>query len=816
MNDTPLRRGPLAAALACLSASTALAVEVEYQYYRFTPRKVAGVTNLVQVSEFQFLNGGTPVSTAGVIATNPGGTNAPDAAEGAEKLIDGDTATKWLDGTISPVIFEFPAPTAIDGYNLATANDAAPRDPVSWSLYGSNDGADWVLLDTVKDTPPVTARFTYLPGFDLPDGPPPAVWRFQPLPLSGQFAPPRVVVDGTSVDLEWFAEPADASFTLEGQTVTGEGPTELSEPVEAEDLAVVVPLFGTDTTYTLRGENASGTDESELTIRSVAGGDSTFRYIRFTPVKLRDNAAANSIQVSEFVFLDGFDIVTVDGGVTNPGGANPGNGNEGPEKVIDGQTGTKWLDFNKRGLVFDFGEPKTFDHYGFATANDAIARDPVRWILEGRDSPEEPWTLIDNLTDFDFPVPTARQNYTQDIPLPGASLPPYVTLVADAAAVPEGEPVTLTFSSSGAASLSADNEIGDLPLSGTIKVIPDGPTTYTFTATGENGKTGVSSVTVGIVTPPPTSDSIAYANFNIVGTELLRLGATTIVTDPTRPQPGAQGRLRITGDIASQTGAAWFRYRQDVGAGFETTFDLHVTSLNSPGADGVAFVIQNRPEGIAAFPTVTQENGLSSEALNVKFDSYLNEGDPSAGFIEVRAGAEVLATANLVGAEGITLRGDPLTLTDGTAQGTPYAIRIAYVPGDLDIWFDGVLVVDSLAVDLGAIGAVDEDGEAYVGFTGRTGGQFAAHDITSWFLTEGAPAGGGGELMLTDWSFDFASDQLTLTWASEAGKTYRVTTSDTFSSWAPVQSGIPSGGASTSVAVGFTQGTRAFFRVEEE
>jgi len=55
-----------------------------------------GSANSVQVAELTLYNGGTKLTSG--VATNPGG-NTP-AAEGAGKLIDGNTGTKWYVGIL--------------------------------------------------------------------------------------------------------------------------------------------------------------------------------------------------------------------------------------------------------------------------------------------------------------------------------------------------------------------------------------------------------------------------------------------------------------------------------------------------------------------------------------------------------------------------------------------------------------------------------------------------------------------------------------------------------------------------------------------
>jgi len=804
-----LRRWLLATgAVFALQIAAANAAEQTFQFFRFTPDKLRDAgANSIQLAEFQFRLANAPISTAGVTVTNPLG-NFP-AGEPPSALIDNNTGTKWLDFNKSYVQFEFPAPVTIDAYNFATANDAPERDPVSWTFSGSSDGENWEPLHIVVDYPTTTERFTYQTPFALPAAISPVISSFT--------STPTVVLNGEPVELSWTADFAN-TVTLD----TGAGPVEVAE----SDFQFFVPPGNTDVTAVLSASIPGETVTAQTTLRSVAGGPVSYRYVRFTPVKLRNSAAANSIQLSEFFFLDGFGTVPVES-AQNPFGNTPGA--EGVENLIDNTVSTKWLDFNRSEVIFDFGSIQQFDQYGFATANDGPERDPVRWLLEGRNTESGSWELIENMTAFDFPTPSARQVYTQDIPLPGSSLEPVVLLTGDTTSLLPGQPLTLTYRASGATSVSADQGLGTLPLSGVLELTPTETTTYTFTAVGGTGKTATASFTVTLI-PQPEITTIAYENFNQAGAELALLGTGTragipwipiIVNDPTRPFPGDVSRLRLTPDEGSLGGTAWFRYRQDVAEGFETTFDLHFTTLGTTsGADGMAFVVQNHPGGITASPAAGHENGLTINALNIKFDSYQNEGEPSAAVVQVRAGQEVLATVDLAADERFTFPGtDPDNMTDDTAAAPPYRVRVVYRPGDLDVYMTvapagEIQIIDSLDVDLGEIGAMNAAGTSIVGFTARTGGAFEAHDITRWYWGIAPPP--PGSLTLVSHSFDFAGDQLNLTWNSTPGRTYRVTTTTDFSGWLPVQSGITATGETTSVSVGFTQGPRAFFRVEEE
>ncbi len=511
--------------------------------------------------------------------------------------------------------------------------------------------------------------------------------------------------------------------------------------------------------------------------------------------------------MSEFQFIDnGAPISTAGVTVTNPGGNTPGA--EGPENIIDGNTGTKWLDFTKFSpLVFQFPAPVTIDAYTFATANDDPERDPVSWTFEGSVNGTT-WTLIDQKTNYATTV--ARQTY-QNL---GSGLPS-VFFVGDAPKLILGQPLVLIWVVSDSTSVTIDNGIGSVGASGTVTVNPVVNTTYTLTATGPGGAASATFSTE-IINPPITV--INYPNFNAAGDELALLNNASIVNDFANiPLPGNFDRLRLTADQMDRKGTVWFRKRIDFSTGFVSSFDFQINTFSAnPGADGMAFIIQNNPNGTAATPPGFEENGLRSAALNIKFDSY-NEGalEVSDAYVQIRSGTTVLATSNLLDFPALVpFPGtDPNDLTTNGGTAAPYRVRVEYVPGDLDVYFNDVLVVDSVDVDLVATGAVDAAGKGYVGFSSRTGFYTESHDVTRWILTEGPAT---VPLVLKSHSFDFVTDQVTLTWESENTKTYRITTSPDLVFWSPLTTGIPGAAIKTAATVNFVQGTKAFFRVEEE
>jgi hypothetical protein len=799
-NPSPWNLRPLGIIGICLLAPLAHAAEKSFQYFRFTPtqlRNVPGQSNSIQLSEFQFKLGANVLPMTGVTVSNPGGSNPGSGNENPNRVADGQIGTKWLDFNKQSLVFNFGSTVTIDGYNFATANDAPERDPVSWTLSGSPDGTNWTLLDVITNHPTTTTRQVYESSFVIPENLDPLIEQFVGSPV--------VILNGQSTSLLYNVELAD-TVTIDGiGTVPSSGSSSVSPPDNS------------DTDYFLDASTAFGFSSATTTVRTVTGGASTYRYVRFIPLKLRNGPAANSIQLSDFYFRNGVSFITPTS-VTNPGGNTPGN--EGPANLIDSNPLTKWLDFNKSGLVFDFGSSVTFDQYSFTTANDAIERDPVRWSLEGSNDLTT-WTLIENFNQFDYPVTTARRADIQDIPLPGTSLIPVIDVSAGNTQVVIGEKATLNILSMGATTVTITQpDLGVIPNNGPYRVTITEDTFFEITATGASGATVTDTILITAV--DLGIDDIAYQDFTGSGNELSFIGNASVVTDPTRPLPAEVPRLRLTNDTGSVNGSAWFKRPQLVADGFESNFNIHLTTTNGPdsGADGMAFVLQNQPAGPLASPTGDHERGLSSNALNICFDSYQNadQGDASNALLSVRAGTTVLTSINLAANPAFTFGGvNSDDLTTGL-DSAPYAVRVTYIPGDLDVYFNNILVVDSLNVNLETIGAVDEDGKAFAGFTSRTGGLFEAHDVTRWFLTEGAPAAPPAQLTLLSSSLDLENNQITLTWSSSDTKSYRVVASQDLSDWTTVlQNNIPGapGSNQTTIIATFTPATKLFFRVEE-
>jgi len=751
--------------------------EVTYQYYRFEPTQISGGNAETQLAEFSFSLQGADVDRSGVLATC--GAQDPNGNEGPMKTVDDNPNSKWFKGApLEPLDFDFGEPVTIDEYNWTSANDsvAFSRNPVSWNFYGSSDGSTWELLDARSGYPIADANFTVQDGFPIPGAILPLVERFG-LDDGGEGGVPAIVLNGSSVPLAWTTDYSD-SVALSPDPGA----------VDVDGAVSVTPADNSTVEYTLTAGRSGITETSSSTIRlrSVAGGSASYRYVRFSPTMLRSDDAVIPVQLSEFEFYDGTTPVPV-ASVSNVTGTSPLN--EGPANLIDGAAETKWLNFTHLGSVqFDFGEPTveeptpTIDGYAFVTGNDAPGRDPIQWTLEGSDDGVT-WTVIEKV-DFDYPTPSARTKPTGTLPLPGASLPPTIASFGGAARIIEGEPLTLSWVTSGADSAEIDMAVGVVDPSGFTTVTPPaGDTTYTLTVYSAGGIGSATAEFTVTVIPAPSVTTIDYDDFSSAGTELETLGTARAV----------DGVLRLTDDTTSQNGAAWFVLRQDLSEGFEASFGF---SLNQepdagvPPADGFAFVIQNSADGFSATNPGEAEKGLPENALNLSFRSLVT--DPASACFEVLAGTEVLASASAWSTPGVELRplpGYPYSLAS-PAGTRPYQVRVVYLPGDLDVYLDGIAVIQNLDVDLEAIGAVDPGGMGYAGFTARTGLYYHTTDISGWRVRGGDFSGSlPFGLVRTLPKFDPDSGRLVaydLVWNAEASGEYDVLGSIDFANWDPL------------------------------
>ena len=202
--------------------------------------------------------------------------------------------------------------------------------------------------------------------------------------------------------------------------------------------------------------------------------------------------------------------------------------------------------------------------------------------------------------------------------------------------------------------------------------------------------------------------------------------------------------LRLTEANKFLAGAAWFKEKQPVAAGFETTFTFKLTGQDSnDGADGLAFLVQNEgPHAIggvgASGGFLRNDNGAPTgtvrpivKTVAVFFDTYANFWDPSGNHVMICINNEV---PNMTWPPRCLAYSQ--TLKPKLKDGKPHTARIVYQPPRLSVFIDDSTdPVDAASLDLARI--IGGDGTAWVGFTASTGGSYQNHDLLSWKFDAG-------------------------------------------------------------------------------
>jgi Legume lectin domain len=200
--------------------------------------------------------------------------------------------------------------------------------------------------------------------------------------------------------------------------------------------------------------------------------------------------------------------------------------------------------------------------------------------------------------------------------------------------------------------------------------------------------------------------------------------------------------LRLTPAEGNRAGAAWFRKKQPVGSGFETTFQFQLTDAGGMGhgADGFAFVLQNSgPEALggrgSAGGFAVEDHAFHDRrksfvpwSIAVFFDTFRNRGeqDPSNNYVAFCTYGKPSDThwpaPRLAFTRKLRIR-----LKDQKV----HTARIRFQPPVLSVFLDDASTpaLESV-VDLSIV--LDREGAAWVGFTASTGGGYENHDILKW------------------------------------------------------------------------------------
>ena len=274
-----------------------------------------------------------------------------------------------------------------------------------------------------------------------------------PLPEGSIVSGTRATLDigGFTVD----SPVGDVKVKGPGTVVVGRDNADVAFSQQIEGAQLLKVGTGTLTLDSALNGGALTVREGSVTVKGTA-----YSSYRFKVEDIKgpyDANGVNSMQLAELILLCGttdvtrpykavsFDSTSDTNGTTYPANEAPGN-------LVDGNIGTKWLDFrahpsrsatdrDRVWLRIDYEEPKIITGYTWITANDTPGRDPAGWRLQGSNDDGATWTDLDVRSGF---VVTALRFTTADFFPAGGSfgpdslvtVEPGATLLVDGGIVP--------------------------------------------------------------------------------------------------------------------------------------------------------------------------------------------------------------------------------------------------------------------------------------------------------------------------------------------------------------------------------------------
>jgi hypothetical protein len=144
-----------------------------YRYFKFLPQEMRSATpDAMQYSEFELTDGTSyysPDSASQLYRADDTDGDDYVASQRVAASIDGSTGTKLFNGSWATKYYLYDMGssfnTVLTGWRYKTANDVDGRDPVSWTLFGSTNNTDWVILDQRTQETITTSRQTATQDF---------------------------------------------------------------------------------------------------------------------------------------------------------------------------------------------------------------------------------------------------------------------------------------------------------------------------------------------------------------------------------------------------------------------------------------------------------------------------------------------------------------------------------------------------------------------------------------------------------------------------------------------------------------------------
>jgi Legume lectin domain len=208
--------------------------------------------------------------------------------------------------------------------------------------------------------------------------------------------------------------------------------------------------------------------------------------------------------------------------------------------------------------------------------------------------------------------------------------------------------------------------------------------------------------------------------------------------------------LQLTPNTANEAGSAYRTVAIPLTAttSFFTSFHFELTPNSTTGADGISFIVENAATGAAAIGTNGGGMGYGlnnsgagpgggiAKSVEVEFDTFQNTWDPNANHVAVMSNGNNqthLATYT----PPFTMAGSGIIYAWVDYNGATTTLTVYVSQSFTKPAAPNITEVINVFTTLGA--------QAFVGFTGSTGGETNTQEILEWqFSTTGEPCACGG------------------------------------------------------------------------
>ncbi|MEP0916901.1 GDSL-type esterase/lipase family protein [Leptolyngbya sp. DQ-M1] len=236
---------------------------------------------------------------------------------------------------------------------------------------------------------------------------------------------------------------------------------------------------------------------------------------------------------------------------------------------------------------------------------------------------------------------------------------------------------------------------------------------------------------------PGTSGSFNYNDFSTL---------TGIKTNGSTFQSG--NVLRLTSDQQLQAGTAFTTTPIDIygNTSFSTNFRLRFSGVRGTnGGDGMTFLLQNSSAGANAVGVAGGSLGYSgiNDSLAIKFDTWQGSGELSNNYVAVLTNGDSTTTYNWTDQNYVTYRAQAQAPFDLNGSGTILNAWVDYngVTDSLQVYLSNTSTKPTTALISTKIQLSNVVGsQAFVGFSGATGGATSIQDVLNWSFSSSTPA----------------------------------------------------------------------------